>query len=349
MVSGTWQHTNSAPTFTLSGAADAISGLKDSGSDERYRYYFGTDANGTPDTGTDSTSVSPGTQSDGTYYLRVQTQDNAGNWSDAATLFTFKYDGSAPTVTNFEVTWENEAPTGSCLKGKLWAAAECADTGGSSLASVEIKLDSGSYETMPAKSGGDPEDYEMEYTVDSTWENGTYTITVKVTDGAGGSAELESDPFTVNKNEISGIIAFDDFTTTTVSRNVTFVINGSVVRGPIAVPFILGTGSYVLTDVPDVITSISAKTAWHLRRKASGIALASDGQYIQDFTGDLTAGWTLRGGDLNGDNAINALDYSLLRGAWGSNLLGDINGDGTTNNADYLILKRSWYKVGDQP
>lgn len=80
VTSDLWQSSVSNPTFALSGADDAASGLKDVGSNARYRYYFGADSDGTPSTGTDSTSISPGTLSEGTYYLRVQTQDNAGNW-----------------------------------------------------------------------------------------------------------------------------------------------------------------------------------------------------------------------------------------------------------------------------
>ena len=35
----------------------------------------------------------------GTYYLRLRTKDNAGNQADEwATLFKFKYDGSAPAT-----------------------------------------------------------------------------------------------------------------------------------------------------------------------------------------------------------------------------------------------------------
>lgn len=90
LASGVWR-TTSAPTFTLSGADDATSGLKTTGSNTRYKYYFGTSSSGAPVTGTDSTTIAPTLSGAGTYYLRVQTLDNAGNWSDAATVFTFNY------------------------------------------------------------------------------------------------------------------------------------------------------------------------------------------------------------------------------------------------------------------
>lgn len=76
-ASGEWRST-SAPTFTLSGATDSGSGLKTTAT-QRYKYYWGTSSAGTPAT-LDDESVQPGTLSaDGTYYLRVQTQDNAGD------------------------------------------------------------------------------------------------------------------------------------------------------------------------------------------------------------------------------------------------------------------------------
>ena len=92
-----WRNGN-APTFTLSGAEDTASGLKALGSSQRYRYYFGTISDGAPVTGTDSTDISPAVTADGTYYLRVQTQDNAGNWSDPVTVYTYRYDGTAPAA-----------------------------------------------------------------------------------------------------------------------------------------------------------------------------------------------------------------------------------------------------------
>lgn len=96
--SGEWRN-ELTPTFTL--AADAadqvnLSGLRDAGTGGRYRYYFGTAPDGVPSVTTDSLEITPSVAADGTYYLRVQTRDNAGNWSDASTVFTYKYDGTAP-------------------------------------------------------------------------------------------------------------------------------------------------------------------------------------------------------------------------------------------------------------
>lgn len=133
---------------------------------------------------------------------------------------------------------------------------------------------------------------------------------------------------------------------------ITYTQEGShtITKDPVAVTFSgIGTGVYVFTDVPDVITSISAKTNWNLRKRISFSTPASDGQYVASFT----SSYQLPGGDLatpgspNGDNVVNALDYAVLRGAWGPGSAGDISGDGSTNNTDYLILKGNWYQRGD--
>ncbi len=262
--------------------------------------------------------------------------DVLGNESDVASQ-TFSIDTVPPTITNVSVTPENVGTTGNCLKGKLWVDADVADSGGSGLASVEIKLDDGDYEAMPLKSGVT---YEMEYTIDATWDNGGHTVTIKATDGAGNSATASTD-FDVNKNQIDGLVGLQGFMPVYKDRDVVFVLNGSGDAKVITLGFYSGVAAYSITDVPD-LTSISAKTAWTMRRLISGLS-ASDGQYSADFTGANT----LLGGDLTGDNVINALDYSTLRGAWGANAAGDITGDGYTDNADYVIMKTNWYKKGD--
>ena len=81
----TWQNTISDPAFTWSGASDNGSGLKG------YYWYFGPDPNADPTNWTNSTGCDPSPVSSGTYYLKVKTEDNAGNKSSPVTLFTFKY------------------------------------------------------------------------------------------------------------------------------------------------------------------------------------------------------------------------------------------------------------------
>lgn len=96
-----WQNSCEDPNFAWSGASDTISGVGD------YQYYWGTDVNGTSTNTTDTAGYDPPAVSDGLYYLRVRTKDNAGNWSGWITLFTLRYEGTPPTGLIFiENDWE---------------------------------------------------------------------------------------------------------------------------------------------------------------------------------------------------------------------------------------------------
>jgi len=81
------------PYFTWSGASDSETGVAG------YYVYFGTDQNADPETeGVYQTSTSylvTTSLSTGTYYLRLQTKDNAGNVSSATTGFVYHYQGLA--------------------------------------------------------------------------------------------------------------------------------------------------------------------------------------------------------------------------------------------------------------
>jgi hypothetical protein len=301
---------------------------------------------GTFGASTSGSSTFTHTGGDGPIVLRWTISHAPCTASTADLTVTIITDSTPPVLSNVSVTDESTgpAPDNHFLKGTVTVQANATDAD-SGVNKVEFKVDSGTYTAMTLNS--ETGKYVGEVEINATWTNTSHSITVKATDNAANSSE-EAKTFTVNKNEIGGLIALDGFTTATVNRSVTFVINGSITK-TVGVTFILGTGSYLFTDVPDVISSISAKTAWNLRRKISSITTASDGQYDKDFTGDLDGGWTLRGGDLNADNKVNALDYSILRAAWGSSLVGDVNGDGATDNTDYLIMKASWYKSGDLP
>jgi len=277
--------------------------------------------------------------SGGSHTVYVKAVDDAGLESGVAS-HAFVVDGVPPAIADISVTPQNVGATGNCLKGKLWVDAHVTDAGGSGLASVQIKLDDGDYEDMPVKDGGNPGDYENEYTIDASWANRAHSVTIRATDGAGNVSICDPIAFNVNKNEITGAIGLQNFTAALKYREVAFVLNGSTTK-VVNLGFLNGMAAYSIVDVPD-LTTISAKTAWSLRRLITGLS-ASDGQYEANFTGTKT----VLGGDLTGDNVINALDYSALRGAWGTSSVGDINGDGYTDNADYLIQKANWYGKGD--
>ncbi|HNT24201.1 MAG TPA: peptidoglycan DD-metalloendopeptidase family protein [Anaerolineales bacterium] len=90
--SNVWQNTCRDANFTWSGASDATSGLAG------YEYDWGPNSGGNPPAvWTTGTSFDPPAISEGSYYLRIRTKDNAGNWSSWQTAFILRYDATAPT------------------------------------------------------------------------------------------------------------------------------------------------------------------------------------------------------------------------------------------------------------
>lgn len=111
-----WQSTIGGPSFTWSGAS-ASSGIAG------YLVYFGDDSVGTSTELVTSAAYTPSAVTTGTYYLRLCTQDSVGSLADEwATLFTFKYDSSAPDAPT--VTDDGDF-TGSKTKlHAIWTAAD---------------------------------------------------------------------------------------------------------------------------------------------------------------------------------------------------------------------------------
>ncbi|MHC1733412.1 MAG: hypothetical protein AB9888_15445 [Bacteroidales bacterium] len=92
-VNGTWQKAIDAPNFTWAAATDATSGVSS------YLYYWGTDEVGACTNSTTDLKYNPDAVTSGTYYLRARAKDAAGNKSSCDTIYTFKYDNIAPTLT----------------------------------------------------------------------------------------------------------------------------------------------------------------------------------------------------------------------------------------------------------
>ena len=88
-----WQNIDPDPYFEWSDASDPTDTGTSSGIDG-YRVYWGPEPDGEPGIGATqavaSYTAASSVPSDSPYYLRVRTMDNAGNWSDMVTLFTFK-------------------------------------------------------------------------------------------------------------------------------------------------------------------------------------------------------------------------------------------------------------------
>jgi hypothetical protein len=84
---------------------------------------------------------------------------------------------------------------------------------------------------------------------------------------------------------------------------------------------------------------VQIKSPGALSRKQT-FTLASNQTFT--FTNKLISG------DINNDNAINALDWSLMSPDWfQTGRPSDINGDGITNALDFTWLNRNWFLTGE--
>ncbi|GMU20280.1 MAG: hypothetical protein AMXMBFR13_03770 [Phycisphaerae bacterium] len=175
--------------------------------------------------------------------------------------------------------------------------------------------------------------------------NGAHLITVIAEDSLGNSSRYDDESLWVNKNTIAAQIELEEFVG--ASRQVTLVLKGAAVSETRTVSltgFTNHVASVTLTGVPDAVTSISAKTAWSLRTRLTGLNMsANNGQASALFTGADK----LKGGDLDGSNSINVLDYARLKVKWyGTDPSADIDGNGSVGTTDYSILKANWFNVG---
>ena len=280
-----------------------------------------------------------------TYYAKAKnTTTGCLSASCAQVTVTYIPDDEGPELTNVSVTCSEVggAPNYNFLKGTVTVEAEASDDSG--VASVVFYIDDSETPltmTLDQNTGK----YAGTCTIDADWSNGQHSITVVATDIYNNESD-DTKNFSVNKNEVDGLVGFED-SFVLCTRPVTFVLNGTDSR-TLTLNFINGKAYYNFVDIPE-ITTISAKTQWHLRSRRE--VTMTKGQAEVNFLGPKV----LRGGDLAtpgkpmGDNVVNALDYAILRNNWGDGVAGDINGDGFTDNNDYLLMVKYLYVKGDEP
>ncbi|MBK9138561.1 MAG: hypothetical protein IPM17_07350 [Verrucomicrobia bacterium] len=194
--------------------------------------------------------------------------------------------------------------------------------------------------------------FRYSWVVTTGTENGRWNLNVSATDHAGNTASDVGHYFTVNKNQISGQVELEAFvgtgTVPSHTRAVTFVATGGTITKTWTVTLSNTSGPifhYLLTDVPAGTTALSAKTNWNLRRRQP-MVLDGLGQATVNFTGATR----LAAGDLNGDNVVQLLDYSVLRSKWfTTDPAADFNGDGQVQLLDYSLLRANWFTGGDPP
>jgi hypothetical protein len=291
---------------------------------------------------------------EGDNIITVAAEDFAGNTA-SRTIHVY-LDTVAPALTiDSAVQGGNEllislGSTTNAVQGTVTITVSSSDASPSTglVVPPAVKVtDATAVETVLTAAGSGPWTYT--YTVTPATANGIAAISATISDEVGNSSSA-SDTFRVNKNQVTGQVQLQAFTGMGTSplhaRVVKFVATGGVARKEWTLALTNVSGAvfdYTLTDVPAGTTGLSADTAWSLRSKLA-VALNLDGQATAAFTGaDI-----LLGGDLNDDNIVNILDYSVLKARWFTTAPeADVNGDGLVNTLDYSIQKANWFIRGD--
>lgn len=191
--------------------------------------------------------------------------------------------------------------------------------------------------------------YTFAVEIDGLTPNGTYDISVVILDQAGNPSEQPlTGAFDVQKNQITATVALQGAVEGPFTRTVTFVATDAtgneLETWSSMVEFTNGVGVATFPVPPETIAGLSAKTGHTLRRKLT-VAFDENGQIIAQFVGEAQ----LLGGDLNGDNVVDDLDFNRLRQHWHTNnTLADINGDGVSNTADLNIMRTNFNGQGDE-
>lgn len=137
-----WQNTCTSPAFSWSGADDHGGvGVQD------YHVYWGENISGIPSFWTISALYNPGPivpiNDLATYYLRLATRDALEHEAVPETVFTFRYDGSVPTVMPVIA---DGVPVVTTLN--VWVAPGAMDTG-SGVSVLHLSYDGVSWQSMP--------------------------------------------------------------------------------------------------------------------------------------------------------------------------------------------------------
>ena len=259
-------------------------------------------------------------------------------------------DGTNPNITDISAKqFSTElTPSGTALQGTIEITVTASDdlAGLDGIPQVTVEPNAGPLSVLSGTDNGNGT-YSYTFTVEALTNNGLATIEVTAADNSGNTA-TDSTTFYIDKNQVVVTVELQ-LLNADITRDVTFICTDSsntvLKTETVAVDFLNSTnqGTATLTEAPADTAHISAKTAWNLRERLD-VSLDSDGQASASFSSTDK----LRGGDINGSNSINILDYSILRANYNSyNSQADINGDGQVQLLDYMIMRSNWFQLGD--
>jgi len=110
---------------------------------------------------------------------------------------------------------------------------------------------------------------------------------------------------------------------------------GTFTQTPVSGSLVLPSTMSLAAGTYDILVS----SPNYLRLKMAGVTLASNQTIVLV---------RLPAGDLNGDNQINTLDWSIMNQVWfTSSQPSDINRDTLVNSVDYSWMNKNWGRVGE--
>jgi hypothetical protein len=162
----------------------------------------------------------------------------------------------------------------------------------------------------------------------------------------GGSFDLTDGFWFVRYATLSGRITLRDFVgdVTLVPVELQVRAAGSLTPLQVYTLSLNASGSYSLVAPLDGVYDLSAKGSHWLRQTLAGVRVS----------GAATADFSLRNGDIDGDNEVTLFDFGALVAAFGSipgdsnwNAEADLDGDEEVTLFDFGILVANFGEVGD--
>ena len=191
LTTNTW-YNHSAPYFNWSGQSDATgSGILG------YYVYFGSNENADATISGALQSAANYTASistDGEYFLKIKTKDNAGNIADHWSPFHYRYDGTTPNTPS-SVAADPRSYTATNSFTMFWTAASDVTSNSTSSGVLSYYYKTGAGTGTYAS---DQQTASTQVTSVPAYQNGTNTFYVKTQDNAGNASSYAETAYYYN-------------------------------------------------------------------------------------------------------------------------------------------------------
>ena len=173
---------------------------------------------------------------------------------------------------------------------------------------------------------------------------GTNLITIKATDTFSRSTSVKIS-VTYTLPTVTGTITLQNLNGSPAGYTLNVAFRKSDGTTSYYATTLDSSGNFTVKNVAPGTYNIAFKAGHWLQKVVSSITIYSNYSGIRA---------SLVNGDVNGDNVVNAADYTAMRAAWNTtsssskwNANADLNGDGRVNMGDYNILKKNWNISGN--